>query len=258
MRLKKRILFGAALAGMLLAYPVCAASQETELPVITAWQDGHGYQEDGTQIADGWAYDSVNPAGKYVLFGEDGTVLRKTENMEETDLSEEYTGTELVPAVLALRAEVFEGFHGTIHVLLEEKSGIQKAVELNAENFYSLNVCMNSGDYVFREIKAWEEDAVYATEFSTASVYLPQEGLRVMKLTVKEERVEAARELPAETEGQEETEEMEKEQQTEVNTGKEGGMMQKLDRKKIAALSGGIGVILAGIWAFCRKRKKYS
>lgn len=34
--------------------------------------------------------------------------------------------------------------------------------------------------------------------------------------------------------------------------------MRKPDMKKIVALSGGIGAILAGIWAFRRKRKKYS
>ena len=219
MRSKKWISLGAvAMAGMLLVCPVRADSQETELPVITAWQDGHGYQEDGTQIVGGWAYDSINPAGKYVLFGEDGAVLRKTENMEKTDLAEEYTGTELVPAVLALRAEVFEGFHGTIHVVLEEKSGIQKSAELNEANFYSLNVCVNSGDYVFREIKAWDEDAVYATEFSGALVHLPQERVRVMKLTVKEEQVETAQALPSETKGEEKTEERKEEQQTEINT----------------------------------------
>ena len=46
---------------------------------LAGWQ---GYQSDGTFIADGWGYDTVNPAGKYVLFDENGMVQLRTETME--------------------------------------------------------------------------------------------------------------------------------------------------------------------------------
>ena len=48
--------------------PVLAVTIE-ELPVITRWESGKGYDEDGNCLADTWAFDSVHEAGRYVLFG---------------------------------------------------------------------------------------------------------------------------------------------------------------------------------------------
>ena len=117
MRFARGMVFGMTLAiGILKADPVCAENQG-KLPEIASWQNGFGYQEDGTQITGGWAYDMVNPAGRYVQFGEDGSVIQKTENPDTMDMGENYTGTELVPATLAIRAELFDGFSGTVTIL---------------------------------------------------------------------------------------------------------------------------------------------
>lgn len=249
------------LTGVLVTAPVCAESGDENLPVIARWQDGHGYQEDGAQIAGEWAYDSVNPAGKYVLFGEDGAVVRKSENMETSGIGEDYTGTELVPAVMALRAETFEGFHGTIQVLLEEKSGKQKEVELNDKNFFSLNICLNSGDYAIRTAEAKDTENSYVTEFSSDTVHLPEKSTRVMKIRVAEKKLEPAGDF-----GQgRNTEEVrpEKEPQTSEQEDKaerkEDGLMQDMGAKKVMALFGGIGAAcLAGILLLRRKQKKYN
>ena len=61
-------------AYFLATFQVAYAQKAEDLPQIVSWQDGKGYQSDGTFIADGWGYDTVNPAGKYVLFDENGNL----------------------------------------------------------------------------------------------------------------------------------------------------------------------------------------
>lgn len=262
MLLKKGLILGLyILAGILLTVPVCAESGAEDLPVIVRWQDGHGYQEDGTQIAGEWAYDSVNPAGKYVLFGKDGAVVRKSESMETAGIGEDYTGTELVPAVLALRAETFEGFHGTVQVLLEEKSGKRKEVELNDKNFFSMNICMNSGDYAIHTAEAKDTENSYVTKFSSDTVHLPEKSTRVMKIRVSEKKLEPEADSGQDRDteaGRQETE-LQKRKREDRAERKEDGFMQDMGAKKVMALFGGIGAVcLAGVLLLRRKQKKYN
>lgn len=260
MLLKKGFMLGAfLLAGAFSMVPAYAKSADSELPVITMWQDGHGYREDGTQITGEWAYDSVNPAGKYVLFGEDGAVIRKAESQDTEDIREDFTGTELVPAVIALRAETFEGFHGTIQILLEEKSGMRKEAELNEENFYSLNICVNSGDYALCKVEAKDTADSYVTEFSSEAVHLPEKATRVMKIRVTDTKVEPPEDSLDEKEPAEPQTEPHTKQQAENKEGKEGGSMQEMGVKKVMAIFGGIGAAcLAGVLLLRRKHKKYN
>ena len=162
----------------------------TDLPQIVSWEDGHGYLESGEMFRDGWGYDTVNPAGKYVLFSEDGTVLRRSEAME-AEVEEAYTGTELVPSILALRAQVFDGFAGTIEVVLEEQSGVIKTVTLNSENFYEWNLSAGSGTYRIQSVSATEGEQSFVTEFSNVYQNLPEEGLLVMPITVTKDVIES-------------------------------------------------------------------
>lgn len=255
----KRKLFFCALmaAGILYAVPAGAEDGNEQLPVIASWQDGHGYREDGTQISDGWAFDSVNPAGKYVLFGADGAVLQKAESREPEDLVEDYTGTELVPAVIALRAETFEGFHGTVKVYLQEKGGVQKSAELNEGNFFGMNLCVNSGDYTIQKVEAGDGEDTYVAKFSSLSVHLPEKGTRVMKICVMETK-EDTPEVPSEKAKTEEAQTGQNMQQAENRQGKEEDMMRNMGIKKVMALFGGIGAAcLAGILLLRRKQKKY-
>ena len=60
----------------MFSIPVMAMDIE-ELPVITRWENGNGYGEGGKRLEDTWAYDSVHEAGRYVLFGKTGEVLKK-------------------------------------------------------------------------------------------------------------------------------------------------------------------------------------
>ena len=130
-------------SSVLLAMPITVLANtntqnSTDLPQIVSWDDGHGYLESGEMLRNGWGYDTVNPAGKYVLFDEEGAILRRSESME-AGLEDNYTGTEQVPAVIAFRAQVFDGFAGTIEAILEEQNGVTQTVFLNADNFYEWN-----------------------------------------------------------------------------------------------------------------------
>ena len=161
----------------------------TDLPQIVSWDGGHGYLESGEMLRNDWGYDTVNPAGKYVLFDEEGAILRRSESME-AGLEGNYTGTEQVPAVIAFRAQVFDGFTGTIEVALEEQNGIIQTVFLNADNFYEWNLSTGSGTYRIQSVSATAGDLSYVTEFSNMYLNLPEEGLLVQKITVTEVVIE--------------------------------------------------------------------
>ena len=130
-------------------FQVAYAQKAENLPQIVSWQDGKGYQSDGTFIADGWGYDTVNPAGKYVLFDENGMVQLRTETMDPVNAEDEYSGTELEPANIAVRAEIFEGFTGKVHVTIEENGGVQREIDLDSSVFFEWNLSVNSGNYRF-------------------------------------------------------------------------------------------------------------
>ena len=178
----------------LLAMPITVfantdTQNATDLPQIVSWDGGHGYLESGEMLRNDWGYDTVNPAGKYVLFDEEGAILRRSESME-AGLEDNYTGTEQVPAVIAFRAQVFDGFTGPIEVALEEQNGIIQTVFLNADNFYEWNLSTGSGTYRIQSVSATAGDLSYVTEFSNMYLNLPEEGLLVQKITVTEVVIE--------------------------------------------------------------------
>lgn len=181
-------------SSVLLAMPITVLANtntqnSTDLPQIVSWDDGHGYLESGEMLRNGWGYDTVNPAGKYVLFDEEGAILRRSESME-AGLEDNYTGTEQVPAVIAFRAQVFDGFAGTIEAILEEQNGVTQTVFLNADNFYEWNLSTGSGTYRIQSVSATEGDLSFVTEFSNMYQNLPEEGLLVQKITVTEVVIE--------------------------------------------------------------------
>ena len=75
-------------SSVLLAMPITVLANtntqnSTDLPQIVSWDDGHGYLESGEMLRNGWGYDTVNPAGKYVLFDEEGAILRRSESWKQ-------------------------------------------------------------------------------------------------------------------------------------------------------------------------------
>lgn len=172
-------------------FQVAYAQKAEDLPQIVSWQDGKGYQSDGTFIADGWGYDTVNPAGKYVLFDENGMVQLRTETMDPVNAEDEYSGTELEPANIAVRAEIFEGFTGKVHVTIEENGGVQREIDLDSSVFFEWNLSVNSGNYRLKSVEATQNDQKYVAEFDNNYKNLPEQGLIIMKIKVKNELVEA-------------------------------------------------------------------
>lgn len=160
-----------------------------ELPVIAVWKNGNGYTEDGMLIRGTWAYDAVNPAGKYVLFGDDGMPLLKSDQWENrNDMEENYTGTDRELAVISLRAEIFPEFQGVIQVTLEEKSGLELCYELDTNNQYSFNADVASGDYVVKMAQAYDDTYIYRTTFPSDQYHIQNSDVLVVDIQVAEER----------------------------------------------------------------------
>lgn len=137
-KMSKRIVFVliCTIFWMMFSVPVMAVSI-VELPVITKWENGNGYDEKGNRLEDTWAYDSVHEAGRYVLFGKNGEVLKKSEDWKKKEqISENFTVTNQNTGILAIRAEVYEEFSGTVKGSVKEKSGIEYLFELCEANQY--------------------------------------------------------------------------------------------------------------------------
>lgn len=127
----------------------------------------------------------MNPAGKYVLFDENGMVQLRTETMDPVNAEDEYSGTELEPANIAVRAEIFEGFTGMVHVTIEENGGVQREIDLDSSVFFEWNLSVNSGNYRLKSVEATQNDQKYVAEFDNNYKNLPEQGLIIMKIKVK-------------------------------------------------------------------------
>lgn len=242
------LLFAYFLGTFQLAY----AQKAENLPQIVSWQDGKGYQADGTIISNGWGYDTVNPAGKYVLFDENGIVQLRTETMDHVNAEDEYSGTELEPANIAVRAEIFEGFTGKIHVTIEENGGVQKDIDLDSSVFFEWNLPVNSGNYRIKSVEAIQNDQKFVTEFDNNYKNLPEQGLIVMKVKVKNELVDAVqtKKNQNKTDQQNNMQSLEKSdsgiKNMEVITVKKAG-------QKTGIIIGGLSFLGVAMWLLYRK-----
>lgn len=255
--LKWGLVFGFySVALITMPVSVLAETATQELPQIVFWDDGHGYLENGEMLRDGWGYDTVNPAGKYVLFDEEGAILRRSESMD-AGVEDNYTGTEQVPAVIVFRAQVFDGFAGTIEVVLEEQNGVTKTVILSADSFYEWNLSTGSGVYRIQSVSATEGDLSFVTEFSKVYQNLPEEGLLMMPITVTKDVIES---IPETEESQEKTTKEDNEQETNIsleqnqenktsdsleNQNQEENIVDKVKSNNSVVL---LGAVMAGIF----------
>ena len=192
-------------------FQVAYAQKAEDLPQIVSWQDGKGYQSDGTFIADGWGYDTVNPAGKYVLFDENGMVQLRTETMDP------------VNAV-----------------------------------FFEWNLSVNSGNYRLKSVEATQNDQKYVAEFDNNYKNLPEQGLIIMKIKVKNELVEAVQteKKQNKTDQQNNIQNPEKSDSGIKNT--EVVTTVKKTGQKTGIIIGGLSFLGAAMWLLYRKfhRKK--
>lgn len=187
---KNIVRFLSILCAVCIIWPLKAhaASNDTgELPQIVRWENGNGYDAKGDMLKESWAYDTVNQAGKYVLFDANGIVLQKADDWtEREDITNNFTSTELETATIALRGECFTGFSGTVNVDVIEKSGIRSSYSLKPENSYLANISVNSGLYTI-SVEAYDEKYVYAAEYPAEQFEIQEKGLLLLKIKVTDQ-----------------------------------------------------------------------
>ncbi|MCD8073660.1 MAG: hypothetical protein LUF27_01250 [Lachnospiraceae bacterium] len=158
-----------------------AKAEEQE---IVSWADGHGLDADGEMIAGTWAYDTVNAAGKYVLFDENGTVLRKQESLDENDLAESYTSTETTPGKFSIRCTVPDGFQGSVFITLQEVGGMLYTCELTESSLYRANLAVSSGSYTAAGSYGQWGDCLYEVIFPEETWTVEPEEVVILTLAL--------------------------------------------------------------------------
>lgn len=231
-----------------------------ELPEVKSWEDGYGYDAEGNMITNGWAYDTIHIAGKYVLFGEDGAVIRKADDWDSRDRIEEfYTSTELDTATIALRTEIFTGFKGNISVILQEKSGVRKSVTLSQDNLYELNVPVNSGDYSIQKAEASDDKYLYETEFSPAQYQIEERGILILKIMVTDNKTgkvgQDTDNNVEDSEGDHTESEFEGERSQKGQKQKEEFMVIETGVRKYMFVLGGIAAGILAVYLLLRNRR---
>ena len=166
------------------AVTVFAEEAPLDLPVITQWIEGKGYDSTGKMLADTWAYDSVNVSGKYVLFGAEGEVLQKAEDWQERNETEEnYSVTDQNTGIIAIRCSTFPDFTGIVEGVLEEKGGTQYPFELDYENGYSSNVSVSTGNYRLI-LTAYDDKFYYQISFEEERIEIQESDFKIINLQV--------------------------------------------------------------------------
>ncbi len=159
------------------------------LPEIARWECGGGYDRDGNRIIGVWAYDTVNEAGRYVLFDENGMVQKKADDWETRDQVEEYyTPTEQDSGTIALRSERFPGFDGDIYVTIGYENGVTRKFELSFENLYEYNVPAPQGVYHIQDVEAADPEYTYSVDYPKEELQMEKNGLIVVAVKVTSQK----------------------------------------------------------------------
>lgn len=249
---------GIALLYLFPAKTVMASELLPEnLPQIVKWENGNGMDDTGNLIKDGWAYDTVNPAGRYVLFGTDGEVIRKQEiwgDTEETD----YTSTEMNPGKIGIRCETFETFTGTVTVTMQEKNGETVECMLSSENYYEANLPVASGSYTLDTATAEWEGLYYQVQIYKNTFEVEEEKLVLVRMTVTDNVTGQA----AETEpSSEDSTLIDADAEIESENGEDGEVrqdLQKKDRKSWVFFGIVCAAGLLGSMIYKKKHDKYA
>ena len=180
------------LMGCLFGIHVSANEAVPEgLPEIVRWECGGGYDCDGNRIIGVWAFDTVNEAGRYVLFDENGMVQKKADNWETRDQVEEYyTPTEQDSGTIALRSERFPGFDGEIYVTVGCENGVMRKIGLSFENLYEYNVPVPQGVYHIQDVEAADSEYIYSVDYPKEELQMEKNGLIVVTVKVTSRKTE--------------------------------------------------------------------
>ena len=108
--------------------------------------------------------------------------MQKAEVWEKKEqVSENFTVTNQNTGTIAIRAEVFEDFEGTVKGSVKEESGIEYLFELCAANQYSTNLELPPGNYQLCT-EAIEKDCRYRVLYDVAEITLKESELKSGKI----------------------------------------------------------------------------
>lgn len=245
----KKLLFLIVSVVFCFSIPLYAKAEERkELPAIIRWENGNGFDGSGNMIVDTWAVDTVNESGKYVLFGTEGEVLKKSDVWDNRNqINENFTETNQNTGTLAIRGEKFEGFSGIVEGTLTEKNGTVYNFLLNADNQYSDNLSIPSGEYTL-SVLAFDDELCYRAIYDQPSIMMSEKETQVLKVEIIEESVGSVDKLKAEFEREEKG-------LTKENLKNKGTSQKEL--AFIGKLAAFVMIIcISGYWIYRKKKKK--
>lgn len=105
---------------------------------------------------------------------------------EKTQEEQEYTDTLLPDCVLAVRADVFEGFSGTVEVFILDEYGKLAECELTTQNGYACNIQTAQGSYEVRGVSAYEGDTFYEVKRLESGIRVKAGEISVCRLVVSD------------------------------------------------------------------------
>lgn len=168
---------------------------------------------------------------------------------------QEYTDTLQRDCILAVRADVFDGFTGTVKVSVLDGYGKSTDCELTEENGYACNLKVAEGNYEVRSVSAFTDAVFYEVKRLSSRIRVTCGEIAVCRLVVSDY------EIPGEE--AEETQTIEQKDQDKEDTMKNQyeNVQESTGKKKTSG--GRISVLLwlaaltgAGIYWYLRYGKK--
>lgn len=100
--------------------------------------------------------------------------------------SQEYTDTRQPDCVLAVRADVFEGFAGVVEVSIQDEYGKTADCDLTAENGYACNLRTAQGSCSIKASSAHEGDTFYEVKRLASRIRVSPGEIAVCRLVVSD------------------------------------------------------------------------
>lgn len=104
-------------------------------------------------------------------------------------VDQEYADTRQRDCILAVRAEVFDGFSGEVEVILEDSFGEAEECILSQENCYARNLKVAEGRYRLASVKAEMEGQEYEVKKMSSSLHTKPGEIEVCRLVVTDYRI---------------------------------------------------------------------
>lgn len=100
------------------------------------------------------------------------------------DAGQAYTDTLVKSCMLAVRADVFQGFEGTVTVTLQDEYGNAESVSLTKENGYARNLQVAEGRYEVIEVSALRSDTRFEVKRMASAIHVKENEVAVARLVV--------------------------------------------------------------------------